>query len=60
MQLAAVGVDLGGTKIAAALVDENGDMLQSLRVETDVDGGSFCSFAANQRACLKHRVWPRR
>ena len=39
MAIAAVGVDLGGTKIAAALVDESGNMLRSSRVATDVDAG---------------------
>lgn len=40
MALTAVGVDLGGTKIAAALIDESGQILQSNRVPTDVDGGA--------------------
>lgn len=39
MTLTAVGVDLGGTKIAAALVDERGQILRSIRVRTDVSGG---------------------
>jgi glucokinase len=36
----AVGVDLGGTKIATALVDEFGRILKSSRMQTDVEGGS--------------------
>jgi glucokinase len=35
----AVGVDLGGTKIAVALVDEQGRILDSSRVATDAEGG---------------------
>ena len=35
----AVGVDLGGTKIAAALVSEEGRILKSSRLPTDVEGG---------------------
>jgi glucokinase len=34
-----VGVDLGGTKIQAAVVDRNGQVLASHRTPTDVDGG---------------------
>lgn len=35
----AVGVDLGGTKIAAALVNEAGRILKSSRLSTRVEGG---------------------
>lgn len=35
----AVGVDLGGTKILAALVDPDGRTVKTARAETDVDGG---------------------
>ena len=41
MGLSAVGVDLGGTKIAAALVNEQGRILKSARLSTDVEGGGF-------------------
>lgn len=40
MGLSAVGVDLGGTKIAAALVNEQGRILKSARLSTDVEGGA--------------------
>ncbi|MGA7875640.1 MAG: ROK family protein [Desulfoferrobacter sp.] len=40
MGSAAVGVDLGGTKIAAALVDNSGKMLKYSRVATNVHGGA--------------------
>jgi len=35
----AVGVDLGGTKIEIASVDLSGEMLNRVRMPTDVDGG---------------------
>lgn len=35
----AIGIDLGGTKIAAALLDQDGKIDRSLRTSTDVDGG---------------------
>lgn len=35
----AIGVDLGGTKIAVALVDDKGRKQQQLRIPTDVEGG---------------------
>ncbi len=35
----AIGVDLGGTKIAAALVGKDGRIETSMRYPTDVDGG---------------------
>jgi glucokinase len=35
----AIGVDLGGTKIALGLVDEEGRVLELLRYETDARGG---------------------
>ena len=35
----AIGVDLGGTKIALGLVDEEGHVLELLRYETDAPGG---------------------
>jgi len=40
MGLSAVGVDLGGTKIAVALVNEQGRILKSSRLSTDVEGGA--------------------
>ena len=40
MGLTAVGVDLGGTKIAAALVNEQGRILKSSRLSTNVEGGA--------------------
>ncbi|MGD9299985.1 MAG: ROK family protein [Desulfobacterales bacterium] len=40
MGLTAVGVDLGGTKIAAALVNEQGQILKSSRLSTNVEGGA--------------------
>ena len=40
MGLCAVGVDLGGTKIAAALVNEQGRILKSARLSTNVEGGA--------------------
>jgi len=40
MDLSAVGVDLGGTKIAVALVNEQGRILKSSRFATDVEGGA--------------------
>ncbi len=40
MGLSAVGVDLGGTKIAVALVNEQGRILKSSRLATDVEGGA--------------------
>jgi glucokinase len=36
----AIGVDLGGTKIEAAVVDEQGDILQRIRRKTDTEGGA--------------------
>ncbi|MGW8194759.1 MAG: ROK family protein [Desulforhopalus sp.] len=38
-KIQAIGVDLGGTKIAAALVDKNGRITRSVKISTDVDGG---------------------
>lgn len=35
----AVGIDIGGTKIAGALVDESGQILREARVSTPDDGG---------------------
>ena len=35
----AIGVDLGGTKIHAAVVDSEGTVLGSHRLGTDVEGG---------------------
>jgi glucokinase len=35
----AIGVDLGGTKIVAALVDNSGQVVQKIRYGTDVKGG---------------------
>lgn len=40
MSVTSVGVDLGGTKIALALVDESGRILKASRVPTDVEGGA--------------------
>ena len=40
MDLTAVGVDLGGTKIAAALVNAQGRILKSARRSTNVEGGA--------------------
>lgn len=34
------GVDLGGTKIEIAIVDETGSVVERLRMPTDIDGGS--------------------
>lgn len=38
-KIQAIGIDLGGTKIAAALLDQEGTIDRSLRISTDVDGG---------------------
>lgn len=35
----AVGIDIGGTKIAAALVDESGQILREARVATPMGDG---------------------
>lgn len=35
----AIGIDLGGTKISAALVDNSGKIIEQLLVSTDVSGG---------------------
>ena len=35
-----IGVDLGGTKIAMALVDAKGQIITLQKYATDVDGGS--------------------
>lgn len=43
----AVGVDVGGTKIAAGLVDESGAILTSLRVPTPEDASSIRAVIAN-------------
>jgi glucokinase len=40
VNLASVGVDLGGTKIALALVEESGRILKASRTATDVQGGA--------------------
>jgi predicted NBD/HSP70 family sugar kinase len=40
MGRSAVGVDLGGTKIAVALVNEQGRILKSSRLATDVEGSA--------------------
>ncbi|MFH8252479.1 ROK family protein, partial [Microbacterium sp. B2969] len=32
-----VGIDIGGTKIAGGVVDEDGRIVEQLRVETPVD-----------------------
>lgn len=37
--ISAIGVDLGGTKIEAGLVDDSGEVQKRLRVATDVNGG---------------------
>lgn len=37
---AAIGVDLGGTKIALGVVDENGHILEHVRLKTKVDEGA--------------------
>jgi glucokinase len=38
-KIRAVGIDLGGTKIAFGLVDENGQLLNLLRYDTEAQGG---------------------
>jgi len=38
-KIQAIGIDLGGTKIAAALLDQEGKINRSLRTSTDVGGG---------------------
>ncbi len=35
----AIGIDLGGTKIALGIVDTNGRVLEMVRYETDAEGG---------------------
>ncbi len=42
----AIGLDVGGTKISAGLVDSQGGVLQTLRVPTPVDGGPATIFQA--------------
>ncbi len=36
-----LGIDLGGTNIAAGIVDENGDIIQKYSEKTEADGVSF-------------------
>jgi len=50
MSSAAVGIDLGGTKIASALVDEAGHIMKSSRVATDVNGGPSAVLEQIKRA----------
>jgi glucokinase len=48
----AVGVDLGGTKIQAAVVDPDGRVVESYRDATDVDGGA-AKVAADVVRCVR-------
>lgn len=49
----AIGVDLGGTKIALALVDESGQIAKSSRVPTDVEGGASAVIEQIRKAAGK-------
>ena len=40
-----IGVDVGGTKVLGALVDENGKVLQTARRDTPREGGALRNHA---------------
>ncbi len=53
----ALGVDLGGTKLEVARVDEGGQILDTLRMATDVDGGPASVEADMAR--MSRALWER-
>lgn len=48
----AFGVDIGGTKVEIALVDDQGYILDQLRIPTDVQGGADKIISDISTACL--------
>lgn len=50
----AIGVDIGGTKIAIASIDEKGNILQQIVVKTDIQGGQTA--VVNQIIAAVHEL----
>ena len=46
MMIVIIGVDIGGTKVAAGLVDSGGNILRKVRVPMNATGDSQAGFKA--------------